>query len=149
MGFAKLQCFSKCEKGKTGVITTINKQKQNYVKYKEADSGDNVKWPNSSNNIIGATIKVDQEFDGDKLATLYFEHSFKDGGKPYYAPGLGGWNTIEPGASGTDLNNNISGKFEWGRGEKILGLYKYIEIIIVAIFMIIIVTAIIMKLKMV
>ncbi|MCQ4908397.1 TonB-dependent receptor, partial [Phascolarctobacterium faecium] len=42
------------KKGKTGVISTINKQKQNYVKYKEADSGDNVKWPNSSNNIIGA-----------------------------------------------------------------------------------------------
>ncbi|WP_302960823.1 TonB-dependent receptor plug domain-containing protein [Phascolarctobacterium faecium] len=112
------------KKGKTGVITTINKQKQNYVKYKEADSGDNVKWPNSSNNIIGATIKVDQEFDGDKLATLYFEHSFKDGGKPYYAPGLGGWNTIKPGASGTDLNNNISGKFEWGRGEKNTGFIQ-------------------------
>ena len=102
-----------------------------------------------TNNIIGATIKVDQEFDGDKLATLYFEHSFKDGGKPYYAPGLGGWNTIKPGASGTDLNNNIQENLNGDVEKKILGLYKYIEIIIVAIFMIIIVTAIIMKLKMV
>ena len=106
------------KKGKTGVLATVNKQKQNYTKYKEAGSDENIKWPNSSNDIIGATVKVDQEIGDDKLATLYFEHSFKDGGKPYYAVGLGGYNGVYTKAFGTDLNNNISGKFEWGRGEK-------------------------------
>lgn len=104
--------------GKTGIIATVNKQKQNYTKYKEADTGENIKWPNSSSTITGATIKVDQEIGDNKLATLYFEHSFKDGGKPYYAPGLGGWTSVYTKAFGTDLNNNVSGKFEWGRGEK-------------------------------
>mgnify|MGYP000093159816 CR=1 FL=1 len=69
------------KKGKTGVIATLNKQKQNYTKYKEADTDENIKWPNSSNNIVGATIKVDHEIGNDQLATLYFEHSFKNGGK--------------------------------------------------------------------
>ena len=94
MGDAKLQCINKCKKGRTGIIATVNKQKQNYTKYKEADTGDSIKWPNSSNDIVGATIKVDQEIGNNQLATLYFEHSFKDGGKPYYAPGLGGWNSV-------------------------------------------------------
>lgn len=58
MGNTKLQCFVSAKEGKTGVIATVNKQKQNYTKYKEADSGDNVKWPNSSNIITGATIKL-------------------------------------------------------------------------------------------
>ncbi|WP_418556963.1 TonB-dependent receptor plug domain-containing protein [Phascolarctobacterium faecium] len=103
------------KKGKTGVIATLNKQKQNYTKYKEADTDENIKWPNSSNNIVGATIKVDHEIGNDQLATLYFEHSFKNGGKPYYAAGLGGYSSVYNHAFGTDLNNNISGKFEWGR----------------------------------
>lgn len=98
---------------KTGIVVSANKQKQGYVKYKEASSDANVKWPNSKNESTGATIKITHDFDEDKELNLYFEHSFKDGGKPYYAPNTG--SGVKIFENGTDLNNNVSGKFIWGK----------------------------------
>lgn len=98
---------------KTGIVVSASKQKQSYVKYKEASSDDNVKWPNSKNESTGATIKLTHDFDKDKELNLYFEHSFKEGGKPYYAPNTG--SSVYMIDNGTDLNNNVSGKFIWGK----------------------------------
>lgn len=100
---------------KTGVFMTASKQRQSYAKYKEADTGNDVKWPNSSSDTTGATIKVDHSFNDDQSATVYFEHNFKEGGKPYYAPGLGGYNNIYTVDRGTDLNNNVSFRYDWGK----------------------------------
>lgn len=113
------------KQSKTGIIASISKQKQDYAKYKEADTNANIKWPNSKNDQTGATIKLEQEVSDDQMATLYFEHSFKEGGKPYYAPNLGGWNNIYYRDFGTDLNNNISAKYEWNKDE---GNYGFAQI---------------------
>lgn len=99
----------------TGVFVTASKQRQSYAKYKEADTGNNVKWPNSSSDTTGATIKIDHSFNDDQSATVYFEHNFKEGGKPYYAPGLGGYNQVYTVDNGTDLNNNVSFRYDWGK----------------------------------
>lgn len=99
----------------TGVFVTASKQRQSYAKYKEADTGNNVKWPNSSSDTIGATIKIDRSLNDDQAATVYFEYNFKEGGKPYYAPGLGGYNQVYTVDNGTDLNNNVSFRYDWGK----------------------------------
>lgn len=100
--------------GKTGIYVTAGKSRQDYVKFKEATTKQHRKWPNSANEMTSATIKIDQEIGTDQLATFYFDHSFKEGRKPYYAPDLGGWNTLYPNDYGTDLNNNVALKYQWG-----------------------------------
>lgn len=109
------------KEGKTGVFATFSKEKQSYYKYKEANSSHNVREPNSFSDNIGATIKLEQEIGNDQLATLYFEHSMKKGGRPNGAYGSGGvssWSgKFEPSwdeaAKGSELNNNISLKYDW------------------------------------
>lgn len=100
--------------GKTGVYVTAAKSRQDYVKFTEATTKRHRKWPNSANEMTNATVKIDQEIGHDQVATFYFEHSFKEGRKPYYAPDLGGWNTLYPNDYGKDLNNNVALKYQWG-----------------------------------
>lgn len=113
-GTQNYSAFVSAKQGKTGVVVTASKQKQNYVKYNEKDTDKNIKWENSALNSVGATVKIDQEIGDDQLATVYFDHSMKKGGKPYYAANLGGYNTLYPNSKGTDLNNNVSVKYAWG-----------------------------------
>lgn len=103
------------KEGKTGLFVTANKSRQDYVKFKQADNSRTTRWPNSANEQTGVTIKVDQEIGEDQLATLYFDHSFKEGGRPNYAPNLGGYDESDLNGRATDLNNNVSGRYEWNR----------------------------------
>lgn len=113
------------KEGRTGVFATFSKEKQSYYKYKEANSSKNVREPNSFSDKIGATIKVEQEIGKDQLATLYYEHSMKKGGRPNGGYGSGyiskdyntgddvfnpSWDTT---AKGSELNNNVSLKYDW------------------------------------
>ena len=116
-GTQNYSAYTSAKVEKTGIVVTASKAKQKYVKFKQADNSQNVKWPNSSVDNIGATVKIDHEIGNDQMATVYFEHSKKDGGKPYYAPALGGWNNLYPVDKGTDLNNNVSAKYAWGLGK--------------------------------
>ena len=114
-GSQNYHLVASAKEGRTGVLATFSKNKQSFYKYKEAHSGKNVKQPNSFSDKIGATVKLEQEIGKDQLATLFFEHNFKTGGRPGGAFGAMSWGAPiwDEKATGSALNNNISLKYDW------------------------------------
>lgn len=95
------------KEGKTGVIATVSKEKQNYIKYKEANTKKHNKWSNTKYDKTTASVKIEQEIGEAQLVTLAFDHTHKDGKRP------GAVNSDSDG-KGSDLNNNIALKYDWG-----------------------------------
>ena len=98
------------KQGKTGVTVTGSKQKQNYTKYRDAETGSTDRWPNSSSDTVTAAVKLEQEIGNDQLATLYFDHSRRKADQPGSIPK----NYFNPDDWSHEINNNFSGKYEWG-----------------------------------
>ncbi len=104
------------KQGKTGITITGSKQKQNYTKYRDAETGSTDRWPHSSSDTVTAAVKIEHEIGNDQLATLYFDHSNRKADQPgsipknigYYGP------NFYPGDYSREINNNISAKYEWG-----------------------------------
>ena len=98
------------KEGKTGVLATVSKEKQNYIKYKEANTKNHKKWLNTKYNKVTANIKVEQEIGEDQKLTADFNHSFKDGGRP---------GAVDSGsfADGSNLTNNFAVKYDWNVGK--------------------------------
>lgn len=105
------------KEGKTGIFATFSKEKQNYIKYKEADTSEHKKMKNSRYQKEAVNIKVEQEIGEDKLATLFFEHSLKKGGRP---GAVATWKHSDT-ADGSDLTNNVSLRYDWGINSDALG----------------------------
>lgn len=115
------------KEGKTGVLATLTKEKQDYIKYKEANSKNHVRRPNSASDKVAATIKVEQEIGDDQMASIYFEHSLKDGGRPNAAVGVISWGSPQwyLKDKGSELNNNLTVKYDWNKGKDNAG---YIQV---------------------
>ncbi|WP_196593286.1 TonB-dependent receptor plug domain-containing protein [Pectinatus sottacetonis] len=96
---------------KTDYFITLAKSHQDYIKYKNAQTGHDEEWPNSANNTNSATVKLEQHIGTDQSAALYFSHFFKDGRDPYASPESG--KVFKTGAWGTDLDNDAAFKYIW------------------------------------
>lgn len=114
------------KEGKTGVLATITKEKQDYIKYREANTKNHVRRPNSASDKVAATVKVEQEIGEDQMATVYFEHSLKDGGRPNAAVGVQSWGSNQwyLKDKGSELNNNLSVKYDWNKGKDNAGFVQ-------------------------
>ena len=99
------------KQGKTGITVTGSKQKQNYMKYRDSESGTTERLPNSSSETITASVKIEQEIGNDQLATLYFDHSNRDANQPNAIPKS---YNFDNGAWSKEINNNFSAKYQWG-----------------------------------
>lgn len=110
------------KKGKTGVTVTGSKQKQDYTKYRDAATGSTDRWPNSSSKTVTATVKIEQEIGNDQLATLYFDHSNRKADQP---GGIPAYYYFSPSAWSHEINNNFSGKYEWGLKSGNLGYLQF------------------------
>ncbi len=104
------------KQGKTGITVTGSKQKQNYTKYRDAETGSTDRWPHSSSDTVTAAVKIEQEIGNDQLATLYFDHSNRDADQPYSIPRNIGYygSNFYPNDWAHEINNNVSAKYEWG-----------------------------------
>lgn len=110
------------KQGKTGITITGSKQKQNYTKYRDSESGSTERWPNSASKTVTASIKIEQEIGNDQLATVYFDHSNRDANQPYQiakSPNFdsGGWSK--------EINNNFVAKYQWGVNSSNPGYIQY------------------------
>ncbi len=111
------------KKGKTGVTITGSKQKQNYMKYRDPESGSTERLPNSSSKTVTAAVKIEQEIGNDQLATVYYDHSNRDANQPNSIPKNVG--TFDPGAWAKEINNNFSTKYQWGVNSDNPGYIQY------------------------
>ena len=95
--------------GKTGILVTAQKERQAYLKYKDANDSSTKRWDKSDYSTDNVDVKLTQDIGKDQQATLYFHHSYKNGNQPIY---IG--STLGPSA-GSDLNNDVSLQYDWGK----------------------------------
>ena len=94
--------------GRTGIMVTAEKERQSYVKYKDAKDSDTKRWKKSSSESDNVDVKLTQDIGKDQQATLYFHHSYKSGNQPAYIGSM-------VGSAGSDLNNDVSFQYDWGK----------------------------------
>jgi len=95
--------------GKTGLLVTAQKDKQDYLKYKDAFDSRTKRWEKSSSESDNVDVKLTQDIGKDQQATLYFHHSYKSGDQPAYI------SSKYAAVSGSDLNNDVSFQYDWGK----------------------------------
>ena len=95
--------------GKTGILVTAQKERQAYLKYKDANDSRTKRWDKADYSTDNVDVKLTQDIGKDQQATLYFHHSYKNGNQPIY---IG--STLGPSA-GSDLNNDVSLQYDWGK----------------------------------
>ena len=95
--------------GKTGILVTAQKERQAYLKYKDANDSSTKRWDKADYSTDNVDVKLTQDIGKDQQATLYFHHSYKNGNQPIY---IG--STLGPSA-GSDLNNDVSLQYDWGK----------------------------------
>ena len=92
---------------------SAEKTKQKYTKFKDTKTHDTLKW-DADYDFEAVSVRLDQEIGEDQLATLTFDHTMTDAGQPYSYRGNGQFYPSAIGATGTMLDNNVTGKYEWG-----------------------------------
>ena len=104
--------------GKTGILVTAQKERQSYLKYKDAIDSKTKRLDKSGFDSDNVDVKIVQDIGNDQQLKAYFHHSYKSGGQPNLNFGPN---------DGSDLNNNISVQYDWGKNsdnEGYLRLYK-------------------------
>ena len=104
--------------GKTGIMVTAQKERQDYLKYKDASDSSTKRWDKSDYKTDNVDVKLTQDIGKDQQATLYFHHSYKRGNQPVY---IG--STFGPSA-GSDLNNDVSFQYDWGKDTDYAGYVR-------------------------
>ena len=104
--------------GKTGILVTAQKENQDYIKYKDANDSGNKKWDKSASESDNVDVKITQDIGKDQQATLYFHHSYKSGDQPAYI------GSIYAPVAGSDLNNDVSFQYDWGKGSDHAGFIR-------------------------
>ena len=104
--------------GKTGIMVTAQKERQDYLKYKDASDSSTKRWDKSDYKTDNVDAKLTQDIGKDQQATLYFHHSYKRGNQPVY---IG--STFGPSA-GSDLNNDVSFQYDWGKDTDYAGYVR-------------------------
>ena len=101
--------------GKTGILVTAQKENQGNFKYKDAVDSKTKRLDKSGYNSDNVDVKLIQDIGSDQQLNVHFHHSFKKGGQPNlnYGPN-----------DGTDLNNDISVQYEWGKDSDNAGFLR-------------------------
>ena len=99
------------KRGKYGLLITGGTYHQKDMRYKDYGSGETETLKSSKWELDSFGVKLDREIGEDKLLTLHYQHSFKEG----RTPGAILWG--DTGSELERLNNAISLRYDWNKEE--------------------------------
>ena len=94
--------------GKTGILLSTSKIKQNYYKYKDVATGNTKRWPDQSNyENEKVSLRLDQELTDTTNLSVGYNFSKFEGHSPYQAT------SIFPANNVFKKSNSFDAKYSW------------------------------------
>lgn len=105
-GTQNYKAFISAKEGKTGIVVSASKEKQNYMKFKEANTKSHQKMPNSASDKVSLDLQIEQEIGNNQSLALYYDHLNKKGGRP----GTAQYQNTD---KGHKIDNNVALRYSW------------------------------------
>ncbi len=119
------------EDGKTTYMVTAGRWSQDYYEYKDHQTGDIVKMPNSKFERNNASIRIDNDLGKDRNLTFYYDHVDEKAGTPIAKPGTmqydeyGNPYDMHDAAAFRKINqDNVALAYRWKQGENITNNFQ-------------------------
>ena len=117
--------------GKTSYMINAGRWTQDHYEYKEHQTGDVVKMPNSKFERNNASVRIDHDLGKDRMLTFYYDHLDEKAGSPIAKPGTIGYSAFgypydrHDAAAFRDINqDNVALAYRWKQGEDITNNFQ-------------------------